>query len=151
MLLLISEVWAGCWESVRLRVGWSAIFHSPSMKTRLTDIKHFCVFTLKSRYKLPKLMLRFRSITNSSTPMLHSITHQMHSNKRYHSSSCVRLHCWEGPAERCNGWRCVQDSSSLLSPLCVLEDLKRQLKASRYSFVFTLHPPSIPSPRFSER
>lgn len=43
-----------CWEWALLSVGWSAIFHSPSMKTRLTDIKHFCVFTLKSCYELPK-------------------------------------------------------------------------------------------------
>lgn len=91
MLLLICEVW-----QARLRVGWSAIFHSPSMKTRLTRHKSFlCFHTFQSRYKLPELTLRFRSIANSSSPTFHCIAQQQ-------TLSLLLRRRRDGPAERRN-------------------------------------------------
>lgn len=112
-------------------VGWGGVVRYlslPQYENKTNKTNHFCVFTLKSRYKLPKLTLRF----NSSSLMFQSI---------YRTVTHV-IPLVAGP---------VLCAVFLQSPPCVLEDLKRQLKASRYAFVFTLHPPSIPSPRFSER
>ncbi len=88
-----------CWEWALLRVRWSAIFHSPSMKTRH---KTFLCFHTEVTLRAAKTLIRFRSISNSSTPVFHFIPRPLHNNKHV----IIEMH---PAAER----RCVQPFSSI--------------------------------------